>query len=114
MKREHIVTKLHDSMVERAANKIKAGREDFPAYPLLGKIAVSFIVGIGVKSDQFYDQVNRAIVEAAPSRVYAISSDTGSGYSDGRNHVRAGIAPIEPRTGERAQTRAVSPRTQTR
>jgi hypothetical protein len=114
MKKEHIVSKLHDSMVERATNKIEAGTEDFPAYPLIGKIAVSCVVGIGEKSDQFYGQVNRAIVEASPSRVYAISSDTGSGYSDGRNHVRANVEPIEARAGEKVQTRAISPRTQTR
>jgi hypothetical protein len=114
MKKEHIVSKLHDSMVERAATKIEAGKEDFPAYPLLGKIAVSFVVGIGEQSDHFYNQVNQAIVEASPSRVYAISSDTGSGHTDGRNHVRANLAPIEAHSGEIVRTRAISPRTQTR
>jgi hypothetical protein len=115
MKKEQIVARLHDSMVERATKKIEAGKEDFPAYPwLLGRLAVSLLVGVGEKSDPFYNQVNQAIVEAAPSRVYAIQSDTGSGGTDGRNRVRANLAPIDVRLGEKVQTRAISPRTQTR
>lgn len=113
MNKETIRSRLHASMVERALGKIEAGKDDFPAYPIIGRIAVGFVVGLGVKSDNFYNQVNQAIVEEKPSQVYAISSDHGSGYSDGRAHVRANVAPIEARTGDNVVIRAISPRTQT-
>lgn len=113
MKKEQIISKLHNSMVDRVGNKIESGEVDFPAYPLLGKIAVSLVVGIGDKSDCFYDQVNQEIVTKAPSQVYAISNDFGSGYTDGRNRVRANLAPIDARIGEIVKVRARSPRTQT-
>lgn len=113
MKKEQLVAKLHDSMVDRAAGKIEAGKDDFLAYPLLRKFVVSLVVGIGDKSDDFYNQVNHGIVTKAPSQVYAISSDTGSGYSDGSNRVRANMEPIEVRRGENLAIRATSPRTQT-
>ena len=113
MKKEQIVSKLQDSMVERASKKVEKGERDFLAYPILGKIAVSLVVGIGNKSDMFYNQVNQAIVENSPSQVYAIRSDTGSGESDGRNRVRANMDVIEPRAGDKVVIRAISPRTQT-
>lgn len=112
MNKDTIRSKLHSLMVERAVGKIEAGKDDFPAYPILGRIAVGLVVGLGNESDQFYNQVNQAIVEKKPSQVYAISSDTGSGYSDGRTHVRANVAPIEARTGDNVVIRAISPRTQ--
>jgi hypothetical protein len=113
MNKETIRSKLHTSMVERAVSKIEAGKNDFPAYPTLGRIAVGLVVGIGEKSDPFYNQVNQAIVESKLSQVYAVRSETGSGLTDGRTRVRANVAPIKDRTDGKVILRAISPRTQT-
>jgi hypothetical protein len=113
MNKETISLRLQELMIKRAAHKIEVGKNDFPAYPMLGKIAVSLVVGIGEASDEFYDAVNRTIVAGYSSQIYAVSRDVGNGYTDGRNRIRADLAPIEVRDGEKLRIRAISPRTQT-
>jgi hypothetical protein len=111
MNKETVTTKLQEALVGRAVRKIEAGTEDFPAYPLIGSFVVGLLVGIGNDSDPFYNKVNQSIVDKVPSQVYAISRDTGSGYTDGRNHIRAGLKPIE---SHRDDTVVIRARTQTK
>jgi hypothetical protein len=104
-------------MLERAVKKLEQGERDFSAYPLLGKVAVGLVVGLGNDSDPFYNALNRAIVERAPAQIYAIQSDHGNGATDGANRIRnlsnGGTPATNPSLDNKVVLRAVSyPRTQ--
>jgi len=117
MNKESITAKLHDSMLHHVARKIENGHEDFAAYPILGKLAVGLVVGIGEKSDPFYNALNQDIATTFNSRVYALRGNMGSGVTDSANRVRVtpnDLGPINLRGYEEVVERATPPRTQTR
>lgn len=113
MNKETAVSHYKNLLIARADRKIKAGKEDFYAYPLLGSLALGLVMSDVKDSDAFYNEVNQAIVEKNPSQVYAKSIDTGSGYSHSRNRIRANLKPITLPTDQHVISRATTPRTQT-
>lgn len=117
MNKESISAKLHDSMLNRVARKIENGHQDFAAYPALGKLAVGLLVGMGEKSDPFYENLNQDIATTFNSHVYALRGDMGSGVTDSANRVRVtpnDLGHIKLRGYESVVVRATPPRTQTR
>lgn len=115
MNKETVVSKLHDVMLNRVSKKIENGESDFTAYPILGKFAVGLLVGLGEKSNSFYDGVNQDIVAKFDSEVYALRGDMGSGETDSSNRVRTvtdNPSPIRLGGYEKVVIRAASPRTQ--
>jgi hypothetical protein len=117
MNKESMTAKLHDAMLNRVARKAENGNQDFLAYPVLGKLAVGLLVGVGEKSDAFYNALNDDIVAKVNGQVYALRGDMGNGETDSANRVRVAqndLGPVNLRGYDKVVLRAVSPRTQTR
>jgi hypothetical protein len=117
MKKESMTAKLHDAMLNRITRKVENGKQDFTAYPMLGKLAVGLLVGVGEKSDPFYNALNQDIVTSVNSQVYARRGNMGSGTTDSANRVRVipnDLGPVKLGGYEQVVIRAASPRTQSR